>query len=55
MTATGARSWVYRFMTGGRTREMGLGGFPDVKLTEARAAAEACRKERLAGNDPIEC
>ena len=39
VTPTGARSWVLRIMIGGKRREMGLGGFPDVTLAGAREAA----------------
>ncbi|WP_022975328.1 tyrosine-type recombinase/integrase [Nevskia ramosa] len=51
---SGARSWVLRASIGGRRREMGLGGYPAVKLA---GAIERARKERLAideGIDPVE-
>ncbi len=35
------RAWVLRFMRAGRSRDMGLGPFPDVSLAEAREAAAA--------------
>src|SRR5690606_12331692 len=37
-----------------RTRDMGLGGFPDVSLSEAREEAQNCRKLVRKGFDPIE-
>lgn len=49
-----ARSWVYRFMIGGRTREMGLGPLHVVSLAEARRTAAECRRLRQDGIDPIE-
>lgn len=51
---TGARSWVLRLVVGGKRREMGLGGFPDVTLAGAREAARAARAKVKAGTDPIE-
>jgi integrase len=53
VSGSGAKSWVFRFRDGGRLREMGLGPTHTVSLAEARAAALACRKQRLAGIDPI--
>ena len=36
--ASGARSWIYRFMLAGRAREMGLGSVAEAaKLTDAWA------------------
>ena len=50
---TGARSWVQRMVIRGRRRELGLGGFPLVSLTEARALAHANRKMARGGGDPL--
>lgn len=50
---TGGRSWVLRVMIGGKRRDMGLGGYPDVKLAEAREQAEAARKQIRSNVDPI--
>jgi integrase len=49
-----AKSWIYRFMLGGRAREMGLGSLRTVDLKEARARATKCRAFRDDGVDPIE-
>lgn len=51
--ASGAKRWVFLFRDGGRLREMGLGGLSAVSLAEARLAAEAARKAKQAGRDPI--
>lgn len=50
----GNKSWVYRYMLGGRSREMGLGSFNTIGLREARDAARDCRKLCRDGIDPIE-
>jgi integrase len=48
------RSWVFRYMVGGRVREMGLGPLVTVGLADARERARRCRLQRLDGIDPIE-
>jgi integrase len=52
--ATGARSWVLRTMIAGKRRHMGFGGFPDVKLADARRLARDAREEIDKGHDPVE-
>ncbi|MET3498171.1 tyrosine-type recombinase/integrase [Variovorax boronicumulans] len=49
----GARSWVLRATVAGKIRDMGLGGFPDVSLAQARERARAARDKIHAGEDPI--
>ena len=50
----GARSWIYRFTTQGRSRDMGLGSATDISLAEARRLARDCRVLRNKGLDPID-
>ena len=47
------KQWVMRYMLDGKARTMGLGSFPDVPLTKARAEAEAIRRGKVEGNDPL--
>ncbi len=49
----GARSWVLRFMLGGKRRELGLGGYPKVTLAKARKQAEVARNALFEDRDPI--
>lgn len=54
---SGARSWVYRFMLNGKSRDVGLGpaaGADAVTLADARDRAAALRLKVKAGIDPIE-
>jgi integrase len=53
---TGARSWVYRFMLHGRSRDIGLGpaGRGGVSLSDARDLAAGLRLKVKAGVDPLE-
>ena len=50
---SGARSWVLRVVIGGKRRDMGLGGYPDVTLAGAREKARAARETIAQGIDPI--
>src|SRR5262249_11987824 len=49
-----ARSWVFRYTLNGRTRDAGLGRWPDRSLAEARAKATEGRKLLLDGIDPVD-
>lgn len=53
VSLSGARSWILRTTVGGKRREKGLGGFPDVTLAGARDAARAARALIASGVDPI--
>lgn len=45
--------WVLRVTVEGRRREMGLGAYPIVSLSEARKLADEARAKVRAGLDPI--
>jgi hypothetical protein len=49
----GGAQWVLRISAHGRRREMGLGGYPDVGLAQAREAADRWRGVAKAGHDPV--
>lgn len=51
---TGARSWILRATVGNLRRDIGLGGFPDVPLTDARDKARTARELIAQGIDPAE-
>lgn len=52
---SGARSWVYRFMLNGKSRDLGLGsaGRDGLSLAAARDARDALRLKVKAGIDPL--
>ncbi|MBX9897888.1 MAG: integrase arm-type DNA-binding domain-containing protein [Qipengyuania sp.] len=54
--SSGARSWVYRFMVNGKSRDIGLGaaGQGALSLADARDEAAALRLKVKAGIDPLE-
>ena len=46
VSASGTKSWIYRFMLRGKTRDMGLGSYRDVSLAEARNKVAEFRQMR---------
>lgn len=50
---TGAKSWVLRTMVGGKRRNIGLGGFPDVSIAVAREKARQMKEKIAEGVDPV--
>ncbi|MEJ3959280.1 integrase arm-type DNA-binding domain-containing protein [Brachymonas sp. G13] len=50
----GARSWIVRVTVHGKRREMGLGGFDDVTLAQAREKARQARQQAIEGIDPVQ-
>ncbi len=54
ITASGSKSWIFRFRVNGKLRNHGLGSVNTLSLVEARNKALECRKMRLNGIDPIE-
>lgn len=46
--------WMLRVVVNGKRREMGLGRWPDVSISEARERAAEARKQLRDGIDPIE-
>ena len=53
-TALGRGKWTYRYARNGKSREMGLGTYPEVTLAEARLTHAEQRKVFVGGDDPIE-
>jgi integrase len=54
VSATGAKSWVFRYQLDGKRRDMGLGPYPEISLAEARGKATERRKQRHDGIDPLD-
>lgn len=53
VTSTGARSWILRVMVGNRRRDLGVGGYPETSLAQARERARAVRDQIRQGTDPV--
>ena len=49
---SGSRAWVFRFVTSGKAREIGMGALDILSLAEARLKAADMRKAVAAGSDP---
>ena len=50
----GSSAWVLRATVGNRRRDIGLGGYPDVTLAQARDRARDAREKIRQGVDPVE-
>jgi integrase len=50
---SGARSWVLRVVVGKNRKDIGLGGYPEVPLVEARQRARQIKDEIRKGVDPV--
>jgi integrase len=53
VTSATARSWIYRFMIGGKARWRGLGSVNDLSLAEARQARDRERQGVKSGVDTV--
>ncbi|MBY6163105.1 integrase arm-type DNA-binding domain-containing protein [Mameliella alba] len=54
VTPNGGKTWILRVTVGGKRREIGLGGFPDVTLAQARERARETKDKIRQGIDPVE-
>jgi len=54
VTKLGSCNWVLRYQVGKKRRDMGLGGYPDISLKDARELARAARLKLAEGVDPID-
>lgn len=50
---SGGASWIFRYKIAGKSRDMGLGGSPEVSLANAREKAADARKLSKSGVDPL--
>lgn len=50
----GARSWILRATVGSKRRDIGLGGYPDVPLADARDKARQTHLQIEQGIDPVQ-
>lgn len=53
VTKAGSRQWILRVRVGKKRRDIGLGGFPDVPLAQARSKAREVREQVQQGIDPV--
>lgn len=53
VSKSGVSSWIFRYKLEGRSREMGLGPFPTVPLSQARQLAADHRKVLNTSTDPL--
>jgi integrase len=53
ISATGSKSWIFRYARHGKSHWMGLGSERDVSLAEARSKASDARRQLVSGTDPL--
>ena len=53
VSASGSKSWIFRYRMGDKVREMGLGGLNALTLAEARVKAKKQRESLANDADPI--
>ncbi len=53
VTASGSKSWIFRYAINGTKRDMGLGALHTLSLSEARSRAKEKRLMLLDGLDPL--
>ena len=53
ITKTGKKSWVFRYRLFGKTKDMGLGSFPQISLANARKKRDQQKELVLQELDPI--
>ena len=53
VSESGAKSWILRTMVGEKRKEIGLGGYPDVSLAQARGKAREIKEQIRKGIDPV--
>jgi Arm DNA-binding domain len=51
VSATGTKSWIFRFMMNRRSRDMGLGSLHTFTLKEVRERARQCRQLVAQGSE----
>lgn len=54
ITPAGSKSWILRATVGTKRRDIGLGGYPDVSLAQARERGREARDMIRRGIDPVE-
>jgi integrase len=54
ISRSGSKSWLLRAKVGIKRREIGLGGYPDVSLAQARERAREARDAIRRGVDPVQ-
>lgn len=54
VSPSNAKAWLLRYRFGDKRRDLGLGGFPEVGLADARDAARDARQQVRDGIDPLD-
>ena len=53
ITKSGTKNWIFRYRWFGKTKDMGLGSYPEVSLAQARQKRDLNKQLILKNIDPI--
>lgn len=54
VSPAGSKRWFFKYRLAGVEKQMALGGYPAVTLTEARKARDAAKFQKAGGIDPLQ-
>jgi integrase len=54
VSPAGSKRWFLKYRVDGKEKQLAMGGYPAVTLTEARKARDAAKLKKAAGTDPIQ-
>lgn len=54
VSPAGSKRWFLKYRVAGAEKQLALGGYPDVSLTNARKARDAAKLQKSEGIDPVQ-
>ena len=54
VSPAGSKRWFLKYRLDGKEKQLAMGSYPTVSLTEARKARDAAKLKKAAGTDPIQ-
>lgn len=54
VSPAGSKRWFLKYRIAGVEKQLALGGYPDVSLTEARKKRDAAKLQKSEGRDPVQ-
>ena len=54
VSPAGSKRWFLKYRLDGKEKQLAMGSYPSVTLTEARKARDAAKLKKAAGTDPIQ-
>jgi hypothetical protein len=54
VSPAGSKRWFLKYRIAGTEKQLALGSYPDVTLTNARKARDAAKLQKATGADPVQ-